>query len=169
MHKVLVIGCPGAGKSYFSRALAEKTQLPLLPLDCFFHATSSYCDEVDKTLWRQKVADLVAGEQWIIDGNYKGTFDIRLPAADTIIFLDFPRWLVLGRVFKRRIQYHNKRRPDMPDVWREHLNREFLKFIWTYNAVERPKVLALLDGCSKCKSTHILKSPQAACEFLRSV
>ena len=37
MQRVMIIGCPGAGKSTFARALAEKTGLPLIHLDLIWH------------------------------------------------------------------------------------------------------------------------------------
>ena len=52
-------------------------------------------------------------DEWIIDGNYGGTMDIRMKAADTIIFLDIHRTICVYRAFKRIVQYRNKTRPDM--------------------------------------------------------
>lgn len=56
--------------------------------------------------------DLVKKEEWIIDGNYGGTMEIRLNAADTIIFLDIPIPVCVFRALKRILRYRNKTRPD---------------------------------------------------------
>ena len=56
--------------------------------------------------------ELVKEDEWIIDGNYGGTMDIRMNAADTIIFLDIHRTICVYRAFKRVIQYRNKTRPE---------------------------------------------------------
>ncbi|BCM88423.1 hypothetical protein IAD21_00254 [Abditibacteriota bacterium] len=172
MKKVLVIGCPGSGKSHFSRELAAKTGLPLFALDSFYQRNVWHADaRRKKAQWRAFVAELVSAEEWIIDGNYKSTFDIRVAMADTIIFLDYPRWLTVLRVFKRRLQYHRRRRPDMPAEWKERISWDFLIFVWTYRAVERRPVLTLLqnrrDSCRgpSC-SIHILENPCDARNFL---
>ena len=88
MKKVLIIGCPGAGKSTFGRALAAKTGLPLFYLDMVWHRadrTTVSRDEFDV-----KLTEIMKNEGWIIDGNYKRTLPVRLREADTVFFLDYP-------------------------------------------------------------------------------
>jgi adenylate kinase family enzyme len=168
-RRVLVIGCPGAGKSCFSVRLAEITGLPLIHLDSLYHRDTWSADPAcKKTQWREKVAELVGGERWIIDGNYKGSFDIRMPAADTIVFMDYPRRLCLARAFRRRWQYRRAKRPDMPNNWREKISWEFLRFIWTYRATERPRVMALLDQQDLGKTIVVLTSPKEAERYLEA-
>ena len=66
MNRVLVIGCPGSGKSTFSRALAEKTGLPLIHLDqLYWNADRT---TVEKQVFRRRLEDSLEGESWIIDG-----------------------------------------------------------------------------------------------------
>ena len=72
---------------------------------------------------------LVRKDEWIIDGNYGGTMDIRLREADIVIFLDYSRYLCLYRALKRMIQYRNKSRPDMVEGNNERLDYAFLKWI----------------------------------------
>lgn len=170
MKKVLVIGCPGSGKSVFSRELAQKTGLPLIHLDATYH--QDIWDEnkdVKKRQWRERIAVLIEQEAWIMDGNYKSTLDIRVPAADTIIFLDYSRAVTLARAFRRQWQYRRKRRSDMPAEWKEHMSRDFLGFIWSYRRIERPKVLALLDKYERGREIRVLERPAEAERFLRSL
>jgi adenylate kinase family enzyme len=170
MQKVIVIGCPGAGKSYFSRRLAEAIGLPLIHLDAIYHQ-KIWDDNADRKReqWRANVLELLAGDAWIIDGNYKSTFDIRMPAADTIIFLDYPRWLTLVRAFRRRWEYRNRRRSDMPEEWTERISWDFLAFIWTYRKKERPRVLDLLRAFGTHKDIYIIGRPTDATTLLRRV
>ena len=70
--------------------------------------------------------NLIKDEKWIIDGNYGGTMDIRLNAADTIIFLDIHRTICIYRAFKRIIKYRNKTRPDMGAGCEERFDLQFL-------------------------------------------
>jgi len=160
MNRILVIGCPGSGKSVLSYKVASVTGLPLIHLDSLYHDDRWPDDAKLKTeQWKMLVQSLVEGKQWIIDGNYKGTYDLRMRAADTIIFLDYPRWLTLHRMLKRRIEYHKKQRPDMPATWREKISWDFLLFIWSYRSRERPRVLSLLTQYSSGRTIVIARSP----------
>ncbi len=90
-HRVLVDGMMGSGKSTFARALAQETGLPLIHLDVHYWNPGWTRPSDDE--WRERQRALLAGEAWIIDGNYNETLALRLERADTIIFLDTPWWL----------------------------------------------------------------------------
>lgn len=168
--KIIVIGCPGSGKSVFSRKLAAALDLPLIHLDAIYHQ-DIWPEEADqkREQWKKHVRRLVEQDQWIIDGNYKGSFDIRMAAADTIIFLDYPRWLTMVRMFKRRIEHHKKLRPDMPPNWKEKISPDFLKFVWTYRVAERPRVLALLEQYAAGRTVLIVPTPDEAERILKTI
>ena len=87
MQKILVIGCCGAGKSTFSRKLNNIINLELIHLDQYYHKPN--WEEPDKEKWEKIVSHLVQKPSWIMDGNYKGTFDVRFKEANTIIYLDY--------------------------------------------------------------------------------
>src|SRR5258708_34881120 len=89
MQRVLVIGCSGAGKSTLSHKLAATLDLPLVPLDRVYWKPGWI--EPTKDEWRRIVQALVAEPAWLIDGDYSGTFDLRMPRADTVIWLAYPR------------------------------------------------------------------------------
>ncbi len=168
MKKVVVIGCPGSGKSTFSIELARLTKLPLIHLDALYHQEHWDSNEViKKQQWSDTINSLVRKDQWIIDGNYKSTMSMRIEAADTVIFLDYPRVLSMWRALLRRWQFRNKQRPDMPSSWREKISCDFLKLIWNYKVEQRPTVLAQLEKYSNQKEIHILKTPEAASFFLK--
>ena len=141
MKKVIVIGCPGSGKSTFSRALAEKTGLPLYCLDMmYWNADRTH---VSKEEFRERLDAVLGRDSWIIDGNYASTMEKRLIASDTVIFLDLPREVCVGGITERQ----GKARADMP--WFEavgEIDREFLEFINKYNSESRPRVLELLNS-----------------------
>lgn len=113
--------------------------------------------------------DLVNNEEWIIDGNYGGTMDIRLNAADTIIFLDIHRTICVYRAFKRMIQYRNKTRPDMGEGCEERIDLNFLIWIWNYPKTKRPDILRKLEQLSEDKQVIILKSPNEVQRFLNKI
>lgn len=113
--------------------------------------------------------ELVSGTSWIIDGNYGGTIDIRLQAADTIIFFDLSRWICMIRVLKRRFQYRNKKRTDMAEGCEERVRLEFLKWVWEYPEKQKPKILEKLHRLPNEKEIIILKSPKDVREFIANV
>src|ERR1700716_633836 len=98
-RRVVVTGMAGAGKSTFSRALSAKTGLPVVVLDVHFWLPG--WAKPTEGEWREKQKRLLAGDDWIADGNYHATLDLRLERADTVVFLDMPWWLCAGRAFLR--------------------------------------------------------------------
>jgi adenylate kinase family enzyme len=142
IRRVAIVGCAGAGKSTFARRLAPLTGLPLVHLDRLFWGPGWVPTE--RPAWRAKVEALVAEPSWILDGNYKSNMDLRIAAADLVLFFDLPRTLCIWRVVKRSTVYRGRNRPDLPAGCPERLELDFLRWIWSYPAVLRPIVLARL-------------------------
>ncbi len=85
-------------------------------------------------------------ERWIADGNYGSTLELRLAATDTVIFLDFPRWLCTGRVVKRVWTYRRGERSDMVAGCDERVDWDFVKYVWTFPKKHRPITEEKLRG-----------------------
>jgi adenylate kinase family enzyme len=166
MKRVAVVGCPGAGKTVFCRELAKKNSLPVVHLDTYYLDESKpYYYARDRKAWLNKIKELVAKNKWIIDGNFGSTFKQRFARADTIIFLDYPRYLCVWRILKRRFEFRNKRRQEVPEDWQEKIDYEFLRYVWKFNRVSRPKVI---DALSDIKAEAIiLKNPGEAARYLK--
>lgn len=128
--RILVIGSPGSGKSTFSKKLSEITGIPLIHLDKEFWNYGWV--ETPREEWVKKQEDMLSGGQWIADGNYGGTLDMRIEKADTIICFQLSRIVCMLRYFKRVITNINKVRPDMPEGCPEHFDLEFMKYIWDF-------------------------------------
>lgn len=84
MKKIAIIGSGGSGKSTLARDLGEILYIEVLHLDSLFWKPNWV--GVPKVEQKKVQHELIKREEWIIDGNYGGTIDIRLNAADTIIF-----------------------------------------------------------------------------------
>ena len=139
MRRVLVVGGPGAGKSTFVRKLAERLALPAIHLDFhYWHAGWRPSEPVE---WRAKCTALAAGSEWIMDGNYSSTYDIRMPRADTLIWLDYPRRTCMRRVLLRIARNYGRRRPDLPQGCREHIDLEFIRFVWNFPIKNRRHIV----------------------------
>ena len=158
MKKVIVIGCPGSGKSTVSRTLHNKTGIPLYHLDMMYWNADK--TTVEKSVFLKRLSDVLEKDEWIIDGNYGSTMELRMAACDTVIFLDYPLDVCLDGIRERR----GKPRSDMPWIETEE-DSEFIEFIKNYNEQQKPKVLELLKKYSD-KNIIILESREQADAFL---
>ena len=161
MNKVIVIGCPGSGKSTFSRALQNLTGLPLYHLDLLYW--NSDRTTVSKEVFRERLQNVLMLDSWIIDGNYGSTMEMRMSECDTVFFLDYPLEVCINGVRERK----GKTRSDMPWIETED-DEELLEFIKNYNTQSRPKVLELLEKYKE-KNIVIFKSREEADEYLNNI
>lgn len=147
MKKVIILGSGGSGKSTLARRLSDITGLRAYHIDSIFWKPGWVSISDDELI--NSLNEVISKDSWIIDGNYSRTIDMRLDACDTVIFLDYPRWMNLYRVLKRRIMYHNKPRPDMASGCREKLDLEFLMWVYNYPKRTRKKMLDKLESSDK--------------------
>ncbi|MGG1167147.1 DNA topology modulation protein [Bacillus mycoides] len=167
MKKIILIGSGGSGKSTLAKQLGNKLKIQVYHLDALFWKPNWV--GVPREEQRTVQHDLIKEEKWIIDGNYGGTMDIRINAADTIIFLDIHRTICVYRAFKRIVQYRNKTRPDMGTGCEERFDLQFFKWIWEYPKTKRPAIVKRLDQLNKDKRVIILKTPSEIQRFLKEV
>lgn len=153
--RVLVIGPGGAGKSTFARALGAKLGLPVIHLDALYWQPGWRATEPEE--WERLVTGAAEQPEWIMDGNYGGTFDVRMPRADMIVFLDTPAWLCTVRVLRRWWRFRGRSRPSMPVGCPERVTPEFLHWIWSYGRRRRPDVLERLRSMDDQKRVVVLR------------
>ncbi|MBO4419073.1 MAG: adenylate kinase [Oscillospiraceae bacterium] len=135
--RILVLGCSGAGKSVFARRLREKTGLPLIHLDNIWWKPDR--THISRVEFDRRLAEILAGESWILDGNYSRTYEPRIQACDTVIFLDYSEETCMRGITERV----GEDRPDIP--WTEQtLDPELVELVRTFRSDARPRLLALL-------------------------
>ncbi|BAZ43015.1 topology modulation protein [Chondrocystis sp. NIES-4102] len=161
--RIVIIGCCGAGKSTLAKILGEKLDLPVIHLDTYYWQPG--WQETEENDWLTIQQELIKNSCWIIDGNYINTMDIRLAVADTIIWLDFNRYLCLWRVLKRYLQYSGKTRPDMATGCLERFNWEFLQYVWNFNQIHRPTILEQIAKYRGNQQIIILQKPHQALDL----
>ena len=142
MQRVLVIGPCGSGKSTLARELAPRLDLPLIHMDQL--GWQSGWVETDKHELVRLVDEAVSGERWLIDGNYGSVLSQRLARADTVLYLDFPVMLCLGRLFRRIRSMRGRSRPDMPEGCPERFDFEFFLYVPNWNLGPRPRTEAAI-------------------------
>ncbi len=158
MKKIMVIGCPGSGKSTFSRELSAITGIPICHLDMLFWNEDK--TTVSKSVFLERLTEVLKEDSWIIDGNFSTTMEMRMNICDTVVFLDYPACICLDGVEKRR----GVKRPDMPWIETEE-DEEFTEFIKSFNVSRKPAILALLDKYKE-KNIFVFKSREEADGFL---
>ena len=166
-RRILIIGCPGAGKSTLAARLATLTGLPLISLDREFWQPG--WQETPTEQWRARVAALAAGERWIIEGNYGASLDLRLPRADLLVWLDPPRRVCMYRALRRSLLGYGRTRPDMAPGCPERIDPEFFRYIWTFAATQNPLVHRMLAAHGRHLAPVIIRRDGEAHRFLASV
>jgi adenylate kinase family enzyme len=167
MQKILVIGSPGSGKSTLAVKLGKKLDLPVIHLD--YNYWNPGWVETPEDKWNDIVTKLVSGDKWIIDGNFSRSFDIRFPAADTIIYLDFPTRICMWRIFKRIFNGYGKVRSDLGEGCPEKIDFVFFKWVWTFRKKHRPKTLKYLKDYSQSKVIITLSSSAQIDNFIQKL
>lgn len=159
MSKIIVIGSPGSGKSVFSKKLSNISHLPLYHIDMLYHNKDG--THISREELQNKLRDIFKNENWIIDGNYQKTLEMRIKECDTIFLLDFPTEVCLDGA-KSRI---GKKRNDLPWI-EEKLDKDFEQSIINFANEKLPQIYKLLD---KYKTDHdiiIFKSRAEADNYI---
>jgi len=141
--------------------LSKILRLPVINLDSFYWKPG--WKETGKKEWEVIVSELTKRKRWIMDGNYGGTLSIRLKAADTVIFLDYSRYLCLWRGLKRQF---TRVRPDPIPGCYEKIDKAYISWIWNYPRRIRPLIKEILDKEGQGKSVLIFNKPRKTSLFL---
>ncbi len=162
MQKVIVIGCPGSGKTTFSEKLQKYTGLPLYYLDAIWHKPDK--THISREEFDERITEILKTSEWIIDGNYGRTIEIRLKECDTVFLFDLPTEVCIQGATERI----GKGRYDLP--WLEtELDPEFESFIKEFPEITLPKIYDLVKKYKSEKEIIIFKSREETDEYLNEL
>lgn len=147
-QRILIIGSPGAGKSTMAARLAEIVRLPVIHLDD--HYWQAGWRRQTPATWAEELAELLARDRWIMDGNYLDSMALRLERADLVLDLDFPPLLCLARASWRGVRRLLGDRSSLPREVRAHRPRldidpAFVRLILGFRSAQRPRMAELLS------------------------
>ena len=162
MKKIIVIGCPGSGKTTFSEKLKEKIGLPLFHLDAIWHRADR--THITREEFDGLLGEILTKDAWIIDGNYSRTLERRLIASDTVFLFDLP----LEECLEGAISRLGTLRVDMPWV-DTTLDPRLEKEIVGFAQENLPMIESLLAMHKADKTIVIFKSRKEADDFLALV
>lgn len=166
MERIMIIGCGGAGKSTLARQLGEKLNIPVVHLDQIWWAPGNWQhrerEEFDRLLMEE-----TEKPQWIMDGNFNRTMKLRLKKCDTVIYLDFNRWVCMKNWIGRVIKNWGHARADMAEGCNEWFDPEMAGWIWKFNKIHREKYYRLLNEAEGVE-TIVLKNRRMVRRFLDS-
>ena len=159
MKKVIVIGCPGSGKTTFAEKLNKLTGLPLYYLDAIWHKPDK--THIPREEFDRRISEIFATPEWIIDGNYNRTIETRLQQCDTVFLFDLPAEVCIQGATDRL----GKGRYDLAWIEKE-LDPEFETFIRDFSKTSLLKIYELLEKYKNKVQITVFKSREEADEYL---
>ena len=162
MLKVIIVGCPGAGKSTFARKLNQITNLPLYHLDMLWHKPDR--TNISKEKFDEELKKILKKDKWIMDGNYQRTLEMRLKECATAFLLDYPLEVCLSGAQSRI----GKKREDLPWL-EEKFDENFKNWILNFEKEKLPQIYDLLDKYKENKNIVIFKSREEADNYIKNI
>lgn len=166
-RRVIVIGSPGAEKGALARAIAERLKIPCIELERLYWRPGWRKPEAEE--WRAQMAELVAREDWVIEGTFPSTLDMRVARADWLVFVDAPMPVCLIRKFKEMMRGRRDRKAEIAPECPPRLDTRLLRFIWTFPTSIGPRINTIIARERRNRTIFILRSKREQEEFLAKV
>jgi adenylate kinase family enzyme len=175
MQRVSIVGTSGSGKSTLGKALARRIGGEFLELDSVFHQPG-WVPLPDEE-FRRRVGEAVAGERWVIDGNYSSKVrDLIWGRADTVVWLDLPKRIVMRRIiwrsFRRaawRVELWNGNREHWRNLFSLDKEESIITWAWQTHTANRVKYAAAMADQVNAELHFVrLKNPAEVRRFLSS-
>jgi adenylate kinase family enzyme len=154
-RRISIIGISGSGKSVFARKLAAELQLPLFHMDTLFW--KGKWEAIPEKEYLKNHQKLIQGDRWIVEGYIDEKMSDRLLRSDLVIFLDYPGWFCVWRVFLRWLTHRKQSRSELPKEANEKLAGSFLWRVFT-----RKERVSIKDALKKAnpQNLHVVRSPK---------
>jgi len=174
LQRINLVGTSACGKSTLGRQLAEVLEVPHVEMDALNHGPN--WTEAPPDVFRARVADAIAGPQWILDGNYHATNDVKWARATMIVWLDIPFMHNVYRAASRAVH----RSWTQQELWPGTGNRESFRqtffskdsmILWTATSHQsRRKEYSQIEQSPPEGVKFVrLKGARSVAEFLESV
>ncbi|UBF29358.1 ATP-binding cassette domain-containing protein [Kovacikia minuta CCNUW1] len=168
-QRIAIVGTSGAGKTTLARQISQQMGIPHVELDAL-HWQPNWV-ETPTEVFQIQVAEALSGDRWVVDGNYNKVRHVIWSRADTIVWLDYPFPVVLGRLLKRTVWRVTTRQ----ELWNG--NREGLRETFSQDSIllwmirthwQHRKTYPLLFQQPEYAHLKVvrLSSPQAAQQWL---
>ena len=171
-QRISVVGTTGSGKSTLARQIAQHAQIPHIELDAL-HWEPNWT-AASPQVFRDRVTEALSGDRWVVDGNYSAVRDIVWSQANTVVFLDYSFWLIMGRLLRRTL-WRSLKQEELWNGNREDIRKSFLSqdsiVLWMLQTYQRNrKKYPLLFQQPEYEHLFVvhLQSPKIAEEWLRS-
>lgn len=169
-----MIGTSGSGKSTLARNLAAILDCPWLELDSVYHQAGWTPLEAGE--FRRRVTATADGERWVIDGGYSAVRPVIWARADTVIWIDLPRRVLMRRVIWRtlrrtagRVELWNGNRERWRNVFSLDRDQSIIAWTWQTHGSRREQYAAAMIAPEHAHLRFVrLTSPAAVRRFLRS-
>jgi len=171
--RIAVVGTTGSGKTTLAQRIALHLALPHVELDALHWGPD--WSEAPIEAFREQTSAALAGERWVVDGNYSRVRDIVWARADTVVWLDYPLWLILARLLRRTCRRVFTRQM----LWgnnRESFRTQFFSrdslFVWVWRTYPRRRQeypLLLAEPQHAHLTAVRLRSPRQTRRWLASL
>ncbi len=172
-RRISVVGTTGCGKTTLARQISQRLAIPQVELDALFWGPDWTQSPVE--VFRERIAQALSGDAWVVDGNYGRARGAVWSRADTVVWLDYSLPVILGRLTWRTM----RRIFTREELWsgnRETFSAQFFSrdslFLWALRSYPRKKreyaLLLRTPEYAHLATVHLC-SPRAAREWLEGL
>ncbi|HZD22127.1 MAG TPA: adenylate kinase [Acidimicrobiia bacterium] len=177
VNRVVVVGCSGSGKTTLAREIARRLDIPRLEMDAVMH--DGDWNATPDHVFAARLAEFATGDRWVIDGNYAshGASEAVWPRADTVVWVDPPKRVVVSRVVRRtlkrmitREELWNGLREPLGNLYKRDPYENIIVWAWTrYDSYRRRYEETMRDGTWAHATVRRLQDMRTTRQFLNSL